>query len=40
MFADGEYIENSSFYGYCKNTCPVNYKEGICKTKERWAKLT
>ena len=34
MFTDGEYIEKSLFYGYCSNTCPVNYSEPCLCTKD------
>ena len=27
MFKDAEYIDDSKFFGYCSNTCPVNYTE-------------
>ena len=37
-FPDGDYIQHSKFYGYCSNTCPVNYKESCKSSKARFYK--
>ena len=37
MFPDGEYIDKSKFFGYCSNTCKVNYTES-CLTSHSGSK--